>query len=134
MRASTESTRAAAEDREEAFDAEWRPIEARLNLRDPRGALDQLAQVRKGMRNAMHHRTEDWFTRHMSLPPNEQARWYDEQGLYRLIYMVWPDLPVRMFSLEMIPTLFGAMGRYDTEFRKPAEAAHRRMVERDRIS
>ncbi|HPD73529.1 MAG TPA: hypothetical protein PLL30_17280 [Candidatus Krumholzibacteria bacterium] len=117
MRTTGESTRATREDRERELEALWQPIEQALNRRDPMAALEEIGRVKQSMRHAMSCRVEDWLTMRTALPQTEAAPWPDRDGLYRLIFLVWPELPIRCFNLAMLPDLFAALDRYDRKYR-----------------
>lgn len=95
-----------ASDKTREIDEHWRKIEqaAKANAAGMVTTLIQDAPPR--MQHPLRCRLEDWFDKEFALEPGDQ-------GLYRLIFDIWPEIPVRIFHLSMVPRLFEARGRWD---------------------
>ena len=119
MRTANEAARVSAEETARAIEAIWLPVEQSLNRRDPMAALEEIGRMEPRMRHVMRNKAEAWFTRELALPPTDQCQWFDDQGLYRLIYLIWEEIPIRVFYVEMIPDLMANFDRYDRKYKGP---------------
>lgn len=111
------------EQRQDELEEAWQPINVALNHGDPHKALDHYRAAKRQHKSALHWRTVDWLTDHLALAPTDRHPWGDDQGLLRLIYMIWPELPIRAFHMDMLPDLFGRFSEYHRQF--PVAAAGR---------
>jgi hypothetical protein len=65
------------------------------------------------LHQALACRIEDWLIALLALPRTAEHNYVDTQGLNRLIYRIWPEIPLRTFYPEMIKDVFAAMARMD---------------------
>ena len=89
----------------------WARIHPHLARRDPQSALIEWGRSMPTLHQALAVRIEDWLVDLLALPRTEEHNYRDVQGLNRLLYVIWPEIPVRTFYPEMLKDVFAAMAR-----------------------
>lgn len=92
-----------------SIEAYWQEVAPHLERFDPQEALVQWGRVAPDFRHAIQCRVEDWLVAKLALPSTEKHPWRDEQGLQRMIYQIWPEIPCRCFEMSMLPSIMARM-------------------------
>lgn len=100
----------------------FRPIERHLHRVDPMAALDEWGRCPPHLRQAIENCVEEWLIRALALSPTDQCPWIDRQGLSRLIYLAWPEIPLRPFGMSILPDLMARFQEYDERYRPVTRA------------
>lgn len=101
----------------------WLPIQAALKTRNGVDAMDCYHRAPARLRRMLVDRMEGWLTRELALPADDRHPWQDDQGLYRLLYMIDPVIPVPTFDPDKLPEYVEAMPEYRERFLAPLIAA-----------
>lgn len=97
----------------------WARIHPHLARRDPQSALIEWGRSMPTLHACLAVRIEEWLVDLLALPRTEEHNYRDAQGLNRLIYRIWPEIPARSFYPEMLKDVFAAMARI--EHRMPGQ-------------
>lgn len=92
----------------------WSIIRAALEKRDPMAALQEWGRSIPQVQFALHKRTEAWLASILAIPATKEHPWQDTEGLNRLIYRIWPEIPLRSFSMEDLPRIMAEMAVKET--------------------
>lgn len=92
------------------IEVEWQKIQPRLAARDPNEVLRIWGNRPESIQNALKNRTEEWLIKRLSMPRSAELPYGEDQGLVRLLWMMYPnELPVRAFTMEMLPAIMARM-------------------------
>ena len=100
------------------IESNWEPMRNALAREDWFQVVDIYRGVPDGTKHALHARATHYLAKKLALAPTKQAPFEDEGGLNRLIYMVWPTLPIRVFDFEDLPTMMLEVERYNQMYRE----------------
>jgi hypothetical protein len=96
-----------------AIDEAWGRILPHLNRRDPQRAIEEWGRSVPMLHQALACKIEDWLVDLLAMLRTEEHSYRDVQGLNRLIYRIWPEIPLRTFYPEMLKDVFAAMARME---------------------
>jgi len=103
--------------KKEIIESNWEPMILALQRKQWFEAQDIARGLPNGTKQAIYNRMIIWLNNYLAIPATKEFNWIDDQGLNRMIYMVWPEIPVKILSFDMLPDMMLHLDRYNNLYR-----------------
>lgn len=96
------------------IEAAWEKIRPALERCDPNTARAEWGRAPENIRHALECRVENWIIKQLAIPPARQHPYEDRDGLVWLMWEIlgWKELPLRPFSMSILPDIMAAMATH----------------------